>query len=113
MQQQLMQLQIQKLQMEIAEIQSRTELNHAKSQSEVVQAQQGVLDNVEQETGTKHAREMEKQVAQSTGNQALEVTKALLKPKKPEESKPDVEAAVGWNAISKQDNHPLATATQF
>ena len=36
------------------------------------------LDFVEQESGTKHARDMEQQTAQAMGNQALEITKADL-----------------------------------
>lgn len=101
------QLEVVKLQMEIQKLQSDIALNQAKAQKEMVAAEQGALDTVEQESGTRHAREMEKQVAQSTGNQNLEVTKALLKSKKPEESDPDVEAAVGFNELSKRMRDPI------
>ena len=50
---------------------------------------------------------MQKQQAQSEGNQDLEVTKALVKGRKPEESAPNIKAAVGWNAISRQAGDPL------
>ena len=43
---------------------------------------------------------MEKKPAQAQGNQNLEVTKALLKSKKPEESEPDIDSAIGFNSIS-------------
>ncbi len=52
--------------------------------------------------GTAHQQDMEKMRAQAQGNQNLEVTKALLKSRKPEETKPDVEAAVGFNSISEK-----------
>ena len=39
------------------------------------------LDFVEQETGTAHAREIDKQQAQAMGNLQLEVAKARLNPK--------------------------------
>jgi len=99
MQQQLMQLQIMREQKEIERIDSEIALNQAKAQKELVTAEQGALDTIEQETGTKHARDMQKQVAQSSGNQSLEVTKALLKPRKPDETKPAIEAAAGFNEL--------------
>ena len=40
------------------------------------------LDYVEQDTGTKHARDMERQKAQAEGNQNLQVTKALTAARK-------------------------------
>lgn len=106
LQQQLLQLQIQREAKEIEKLDSEIALNKAKAVTEEVKAEQGALDTVEQETGTKHAREMEKQRGQAEGNQALEVTKALLKPKKAEESKPDVEAAIGWGEFSKRMGDP-------
>lgn len=101
---QLKQLAVAKAQKEIEKIQSEIDLNIAKAERERNQADQVNLDTVEQETGTKHERDMEKQRGQSQGNQNLEVTKALVKPKKREEDKPDIEAAVGFNELSKNDN---------
>ena len=65
------------------------------------------LDKTEQETGTKHERDLEQMRAQASGNQDLEVTKALLKPKKNSdgsESKPDIESAIGYKSIQPQLN---------
>ena len=60
------------------------------------------LEFVENETGTTHAREMEKGQAQAEANQDLEVTKALLNPKKGEDgSLPMVDQAIIFNAISR------------
>ncbi|RWB40546.1 MAG: chromosome partitioning protein ParB [Mesorhizobium sp.] len=110
LQQQLLQLQIQREAKEIEKLQSDIELNKAKAEQASVAAEQGRIDAVEQETGTKHAREMEKQTAQASGNQDLEVTKALVKPTKEGESKPNVEAAVGWTQLSKAARDPMRTA---
>ncbi|QEP29874.1 portal protein [Sinorhizobium phage ort11] len=100
--QQAKQLEIQKLQLEIEELRSKVALNNAKAKEADASADQKNLDFVETETGTKHARELEKQQAQSKGNQELEITKSLLSPKKEGESKPSVDAAIGFNALSGQ-----------
>jgi hypothetical protein len=107
LEQRLKEAEIKKAEKEVEKLQSEINLNNAKAQREMVGAEQDALDALEQETGTKHAREMQKQVAQSEGNQSLEITKALLKPIKPEESKPNVEAAVGFNELSKLGRDPL------
>lgn len=91
---------VKKLQAEVAELESQTRLNDAKAQEAMANKALADLDFVEQESGTKHARDMQKQAGQARGNQALEVTKGLLKPKKPGESNPNIEAAIGFNAIS-------------
>ncbi|AWN06201.1 portal protein [Erwinia phage phiEaP8] len=112
-QEQMKQLELQNKQLENQKLQSDIELNHAKAQEAMANRDQKNLDFVEQETGTKHARDMEKQTAQAQGNQALEVTKALLKPTKNangSESKPDVPAAVGFNALSHNLNSAGQTA---
>lgn len=101
---QLKQLAVAKAQKEIEKLDSEINLNNAKAEKERQVADQTNLDVVEQETGTKHERDMEKQAGQARGNQALEVTKALVKPKKPDEKDPDVEAAIGYNELSKRDN---------
>ena len=99
-QEQLKQLELQKMQAEVAKLQSDIELNQARAKLAASQADKTDLDYVEQETGTTHEREMDKQQAQARGNQALEITKALAKSRKPEEKQPDIAAAVGFNAIS-------------
>ena len=44
---------------------------------------------------------MEAMKGQAQGNQDLEVTKSLLKPRKKEETRPDVEAAIGYGELSR------------
>lgn len=97
---QLKQLELQKLQAELDKLQTEAEYNRARAKLAVAQADKVDLDYVEQETGTQHERDMDKQQAQARGNQALEITKALAKSRKPEEKQPDIAAAVGFNAVS-------------
>lgn len=98
---QIKQLEMRKLQAEVAELESKVALNQAKAKEAQSKAEKTDLDYVEQETGTSHAREMERNRAQAEGNQDLEVTKALLRSKKFDEIDPDVEAAVGFNELSR------------
>lgn len=102
-QQQMQQLQLQEMQLKVKVLQSQIDLNEAKAKQASSMADQANLDYVEQETGTKHARDMDLQRGQAEGNQDLEVTKALLKSQKQangSETKPDVEAGIGWNQLS-------------
>lgn len=78
--QRMRELQVEELEMKVAEMRSKAILNEAKARSEASGADLKDLDFMEQETGTKHEREIDKQKAQSEGNQALEITKALLNP---------------------------------
>ena len=94
------QLELEKLRLEIDELRSKVELNQAKAKKEMSEADLADLDYVEQESGTKHARELQKQSEQARSNQDLEVTKAFLKPGKAEERRPDIPAAVGFNAVT-------------
>lgn len=103
-QQQLQQLEIEKAQMEVEKLKSEIRLNDAKAEQALANKDKTDLDYVEQETGTKHARELEKQTAQSQGNQNLQVTKALTATQKEGEQRPDVEAAIGFNRVSDQLN---------
>jgi hypothetical protein len=107
-QQKIQELTLQKLQMEVNELQTQAELNQAKAQQATADAalkgsakDAQDLDYVEQETGTKHVREMDKISGQARANQDLEVTKALLAQQKPDHKKPNVEAAVGFNSLSE------------
>lgn len=95
-------LELAKLEAEIAKLRSETMENEAQARKHEAEADSKALDFVEEETGTKHAREMQKLQAQSEGNQDLEITKSMLAPRKEGESKPDVEAAVGYNFLSQQ-----------
>ena len=103
----LKQLQIEEQRLKNAELESKVNLNNAKAEETGSKARQTTLDSIEQETGTKHARDMERMSAQAQGNQDLEVTKALLQGRKPGELPGDVEAAIGYTALSKMKNDPL------
>lgn len=99
--QELMQLEIEAKRAEVEKIKSEIRLNEARAAKEMADADKKNLDFVEQETGTQHAREMEKQKAQSEGNQNLQVTKALTTPTKAGDTPPNIDAAVGYNALSQ------------
>ena len=86
--------------MEVQKIQSEIELNQARAEEARANKDKKNLDFVEQETGTTHERNMEQQKAQSQGNQNLQVTKALATPRKEGEQAPNLNAAIGFNAIS-------------
>lgn len=100
----LAQAQVQVEQKKLEVMQSQIDLNEAQAKALGAKADMDNLNYVEQETGTKHARDMQKQQAQAEGNQNLEVTKALLQSRKQAngaESKPNISAAVGYNALTK------------
>ena len=86
--------------LEAAKLQSEIDLNAAKIQQIGVEARQGMLDGIEQETGTKHAREMDKQAGQARGNQDLQITKALTEKIKDGDKRGDIEAGIGFNQLS-------------
>jgi hypothetical protein len=85
----------------VRKLQSEADLNDAKAEEARAKADQAALDFVEQETGTKHARDLEKQQAQSDGNKELQITKALTSKKKEGEVDPDITAAIGYNELTK------------
>ena len=98
-------LEVLKLQKEIEKIQSEIDKNRAEATKKMAEADKTNLDVVEQETGTKHERDMEKQKGQAEGNQNLEVTKALVRSRKNAlggEDPGNIEAAIGWNEMSKR-----------
>ena len=86
--------------LEIAKLESEVNLNNAKAAETQSKTDGNVIDNQMEITGTKHRQEMEKQQAQARANQNLEVTKALVKSRKEGEKEPNVEAAIGFNAIT-------------
>lgn len=96
----LKEAEILKAEKEVEKLQSEIELNQAKAAESRANKDKKDLDFVEQETGTTHAREMEKQGGQARGNQNLEITKALTKGRKEGEAAPDIEAAIGFNQLS-------------
>lgn len=80
-------LELAQLEADIAEQQARVALAQAKTQEALAKARAlgseadlKDLDFIEQETGTKHMRELDKQSAQARGNQMLEITKRVLEP---------------------------------
>ncbi len=103
-QQQMQALQLEEMKLKVEELRSKVELNRAKAAEALASKDQKNLDYLEQETGTKHARDMQKQGAQARGNQNLQITKALTTPTKEGEKRPDVEAAIGFNEISDRLN---------
>lgn len=81
-------LEIAKLEAEIKKIESEAIENLAEAELDAAQGAKALaerdktdLDYVEQETGTKHVREMQKQSEKARADQQLEVTKAAFKPK--------------------------------
>ena len=100
MQQQLMQEELKNKQLENEKLMSEIELNRAKAQAELIRARHLHNQTEEEVSGIRHARDMEKQQAQSVGNQALQVTKALTQPRKEGEQSPDIAAAIGFNQLS-------------
>jgi len=77
------QLENAKLKAEIQEIESKINWNNARARAEASSADQADLDFVEQETGTKHARDIDKQKAQAEGNSKLEIIKSLVDTESP------------------------------
>ncbi len=103
-QQKMMELDVQLKEAELQKIQSEIALNQAKAAKEQAVADKTDLDYVEQETGTAHERNLEKQKAQSQGNQNLQITKALASSKKREDIHPNIEAAIGFNELTRDDD---------
>lgn len=98
----LQEIEIELKKKELEKLDSEIALNQARAKAASSEADLKDLDFVETETGTKHVRELEKQQAQSRGNQNLQVTKALTSPVKEGEKRPDIEAAVGFNQVSDE-----------
>lgn len=98
-----MELENKKLELELRQIESIVMVNEAKARQLGADADISDLDFVEQETGTKHARELEKASEQARGNVNLELTKALLKTKKPDEVDGDFNAALGFSLLTQPE----------
>lgn len=96
----LQKAEVEKAMAEVEKLKSEIAVNVAKEAQIRAETDLKNLEFVETESGTKHARDMQKQGGQARGNQNLEVTKALTKPLKEGEKRPDVEAAVGFNQLS-------------
>lgn len=102
--QMLKQLEIKKAELELAELESRINMNNTIAARNASEAEKKMLDKYEQESGTTHEREMEKQKAQSQGNQNLAITKALTEKRKLDELPPNIEAAIGHVELTELSN---------
>lgn len=97
-------LELAKMEAEIDVLKAKAEEHRARAKAASSKADLDDLDYVETETGTKHARDMDKVSSQAQSYQDLEVTKALVKTKKDGERSGDLEAAIGWGQLSKLGN---------
>lgn len=109
LQEQLKQLEAAKLQKEVEKLDSEIDLNRAKTLEAEAKAAQTSIDAENEASGLTHTRELEKQTAQAEGNQDLQVTKGLMAPKKEGEGQPDIEAAIGFNELSKGARNPATS----
>lgn len=99
---------VQKMQLELALTQSQIQLNNSQTalnQSKMghvnAQQEQIATNTAEQVAGITHERAMQQTQGQAEGNQNLEVTKALTRPTKEGEKPPNIDAAVGFNQLTK------------
>lgn len=94
--QQMQEIQLQKAQLELQELESRIMLNMAAAQEKGNKADLTELSTYEQGAGITHERDMEKQKAQSQGNQNLTITKALANG-----DRKDIAAAIGFSKLTE------------
>lgn len=99
LQQKIQELEIAKLEAEIVEIQARAAKAQAEARRAMSEADSKDLEFVETETGTRHARDMQKLQSQAEALQDLEVTRALVDPKGANLS--GINQAILHNAISR------------
>lgn len=108
---------IQKLMADAAESAANAALDNARARAVNSTADKQDLDYVEQETGTKHARDVDRIKAQSKGNEDLEVTKAILNQRNGDPSNPEhgkdtaptegnIATAIGYNAVRDAQDSP-------
>ena len=76
------------------------ELSKAKANETNLKAQALAVNTQLELDGTKHVRDLQKMAAQARGNQDLEIVKALGKPLKEGEKKPNTEAMFGFNLMT-------------
>lgn len=99
-QMQMMQLEMEEKQAKIELTRANAELARAQARFAGSRSQSQDLDTLREATGQKHAEAVASQQAQSKGNRELEITKALGKTTKEGESKPNVEAMVGYDQLA-------------
>jgi len=102
-------LEVALLEVEIAEAHANAALKRAQAAKALADAGQTDLDKTEQGTGVEHKRNLQLAAAQAEGNQTYEITKALTRPMKENERPGDVEAAIGFNEITKDADKPAPT----
>lgn len=90
----IQELELAKLEAEVARLQAEAGLAQSKSRKQDMDSAKSEADLMQEISGTKHAREIEKQKAQARGNQDLQVTKAL--------ADINIESAIGFNELTKQ-----------
>lgn len=116
MAEQMKQLQVEELKMKIAVLQSQKDLNEGRAQEAGAKTEKIGVETHLDATGIRHEQAMEQTQGQAEGNQNLEVTKALLKTHKQangSETKPNVDAAIGWNHLSSTAGKmPVETTNQ-
>ena len=110
---QLKELEVKKMEAEIAKLRSDIQLNEAKTRETLADAQQTIQETDNEASGIAHERDLEKQKEQARGNQDLEVTKSLLKSTKEGESQPSPDAALGFKALSELLDKPNPQATNI
>lgn len=93
-------MQIAMMEAELAEKQSETELNKARTEEARARAAKLLEEADELVSGMKHEREVEKMGAQAAGNRSHEITKALLSGETPGGL---IEAAVGYNKMEEAE----------
>ena len=112
-QQELLKLEVEEKRALVAKINSEVALNNAKAEESMSKKDVLDLNYVEQDTGTHHARDMERMKAQAEGNQNLQITKALTTAKKEGEQSPDLDAAIGFNQLSDKLNDAPRQSSAF
>lgn len=95
-------LEILKLEAEVEKLKAEAAEERAKAAKANAEADLAELQFVEDESGTTHARDMQKLGAQADSLNHSEITKALLKPSKEGETSPDIDAAIGYAALNEQ-----------
>lgn len=98
---QMKQLELQKLQKEIEKLDSEIQENYAQAGKLQSEKDQKDLDFVEQESGTKHARDIQKIGEQAKSQTDLAITKAIATPQKEGEQAPNIAAAMGYKALAE------------
>lgn len=106
------QLQVEEQRLKNEKLKSETQENYADAEKKLAEAQGTTVDTDRVINGDSHKEKMAEMRAQAEGNQDLEITKALLKDRKAEDVPGDVEAAIGYNTVSRRlrnaENPPIS-----